>query len=111
MSQNTEGDPVLQWCIKHPKDGFLLPSYSRSTPILLASYSNPTAVLLGSCPWEQAENRQKQGKNLMFEARRKNSAQTAKMCTSRTRRSIQLPHPLPLSRRARENASLLLLPA
>ena len=50
-------EAVQNWCTRHPKDGFLLRSCSRSTGILHRSYLRPTGIVLGSCSWKSAGKR------------------------------------------------------
>ncbi len=77
-----------QWCMSHPKDGFLFPSCPRSTPVVPSSYSHPAGVLRASY-WRPAlRNRLKTWGNGGKRANRKLQEtprkKSATLCTSGT---------------------------
>ena len=78
-------------CVDHPKDGFLLPSYSHPTRVLPRSYSNPTGLLLASCVWKRAENSGKRPENRRIERYARREEKNRRRCAPVD------PHPPPLS--------------
>jgi hypothetical protein len=88
-------EAVRTWCIKHPKDGFLSPSYCGPTRVLPRSYSHSTGVLCDSCPWKSREYAGKWPEN-----------RTIRKCKSREEKNYGIrtnkpSHPRPVSRKAR----------